>query len=184
MVRTPIFAAAFFALAVATLATPAAQPFLHRVARHVGLESPARTLGVGDTIATLNVQSLHGDPASIAPADGRVRVINVFATWCTECRTEIPNLTRIAPSLAAKHVDLIGIDQQESPANVARFADSFGMQYPVYVDNDGTTRAMLGARVIPTTIIVDGRGVIRFVRVGAMNAHELFALIDAARSEG
>lgn len=184
MVRTPIFAAAFLALAVATLATPAAQPFLHRVARHVGLESPARILGVGDTLATLNVQSLAGAPASIAPADGRIRVINVFATWCTECRTEIPSLTRIAPSLAAQHVDLIGIDQQENPARVAQFAGTFGMQYPVYVDNDGTTRQILGARVIPTTLIVDGRGIIRFVRVGAMNAKELFALIDAARSEG
>lgn len=184
MVRTPLFAAALFVLAATSLAVPGAQPFFHRVARHVGLEAPARILGVGDTLDVLNVESLKGGTAAIAPANGRIRVINVFATWCTECRTEIPQLTRLAPKLAAANVDIIGIDQQEDPAQVGRFANAFAMRYPVYVDADGTTRQVLGARVIPTTLIVDGRGIIRFVRVGALNAGELSALIAAARSEG
>lgn len=178
MARVPIVAALF--IAALALAIPG-HPLIERAARHFGFIAAPRPLNVGDRLGDLRVLSMNGQSTVLAPPAGRTHIINVFATWCVECKTEIPRLTQLAPQLARKRVDLVGIDQQESIDQVARFTAAYNMHYPVYIDDNGMTRQILGARYIPTTIVVDANGVIRFVRVGPLSNGDLFAMLDAAQ---
>jgi thiol-disulfide isomerase/thioredoxin len=112
----------------------------------------------------------------------RPTVINVFATWCTPCREETPGFAAAAARLRARGIDVVAIDQEESPAAVWQFAKAFELSYPVYIDTTGVTHDLLGARVIPTTILVNRAGVIVWEHAGPLTQAELLAAISQTES--
>jgi thiol-disulfide isomerase/thioredoxin len=133
----------------------------------------------GDSLIPLAVANLNGTPATIANG-GRPQIINVFATWCTPCRNEMPAFAAMAKTLARRGVEVVGIDQQEDASQVERFAREFSLTYPIYIDRGTVTHDVLGARMIPATIYVDGRGIIRWQHAGPLNARDIIALERSA----
>lgn len=82
-------------------------------------------------------------------------VVNVWASWCGPCRTELPHFAR----LHARGVDVLGIDFQEPrPDRAIELAADSGVGYPSVADVDGRLRAPLRISALPTTLFVDGRG--------------------------
>lgn len=129
-------------------------------------------LQVGDRLVPLSFSSLSGDAVTVAPA-GRPQIINVFATWCPPCRYETPQFAALAHDLIAHGISVIGVDQQESATAVTRFRDEFSLPYPVYIDDDNITHAVLGARMIPETVSVGSDGRIRWIREGPLDGDEI-----------
>ncbi len=151
-----------------------------RIEHHLGHHGPLRT---GDRLTPLSLASIDGSTAILAPA-GRPQVINVFATWCTPCRSEMPAFALMAARFQRRGIDVVGIDQEESASQVTRFAREFALPYRVYIDRDGVTHTVLGARMIPTTIYVDGRGVIRWQHAGPLTQQDMLDLALLVRSAG
>lgn len=108
-------------------------------------------------------------------------LINVFAGWCEPCRYELPALASVAPRLEREGVDVVGIDQAESAAQVERVTQVFDLRYPTYIDVDRSTQTMLGARIIPTTIVVDRNAVVRYEHAGPLDASGFLAAAGAAQ---
>ncbi len=82
-------------------------------------------------------------------------VVNVWASWCGPCRTELPHFAR----LHASGVDVLGIDFQEPrPDQAIELAADSGVGYPAVADVDGRLRAPLRISALPTTLFVDDRG--------------------------
>jgi cytochrome c biogenesis protein CcmG/thiol:disulfide interchange protein DsbE len=133
-------------------------------------------LHAGDRLTPIEVSSLYGAPYTLSPGH-RPTIINVFATWCTPCREETPGFASAAESLRARGFDVVGIDQEESAAAVSAFAQQFALTYPVYIDASGVTHDLLGARVIPMTILVNKDGVIVWEHAGPLTLKELLAAI-------
>jgi thiol-disulfide isomerase/thioredoxin len=144
---------------------------------------PPHLLHAGDRLVPIALSSLSGARYTLAPT-GRPQIINIFATWCTPCRMEMPGFVAAAKRLKARGIDVVGIDQEESGARVARFAQEFGLKYPLYIDTDGITHAVLGARLIPTTIFVGGDGRIRWIHPGPVTEHDLIALAETEKEAG
>lgn len=71
--------------------------------------------------------------------------------------------------LRARGIDVVGIDQQENAPAVSLFAQHFAVPYPLYIDSTGVTHDLLGARMIPTTMFIDARGVIRWEHAGPLS---------------
>jgi len=103
-------------------------------------------------------------------------LINVFTSWCPSCNEEMPALSHAAPALARDGIDVVGIDQAESSEQVQRFVQAYDVHYPVYIDADSSTRKLLGARIIPTTLFVDRRGIVRLVHVGPLDVASFLTL--------
>ena len=139
------------------------------------------TLHTGDRLVPIALLSLDGSRTSLA-ASGRPQVINVFATWCPPCRAEMPAFAKSALKWKARGIDVVGIDQQESAAAVWKFAQLFALPYPVFIDAGNVTHDILGARMIPTTIFVDGSGVIRWERSGPLDGADLKSLAAVAEA--
>lgn len=140
-------------------------------------------LRAGDRMVPFAVSSLDGAGVTLSPP-GRAQIINVFATWCPPCRAETPAFAALATQLKTKGIDIVGIDQQEGAAQVSRFVQDFHLTYPVYIDQGSVTHDLLGARVIPTTIYVDARGIIRWEHSGPLSAQDLTQLAQAAKGDG
>ncbi|MFN2448950.1 MAG: TlpA family protein disulfide reductase [Candidatus Baltobacteraceae bacterium] len=153
--------------------------FVFGAHRHYARSVP---LHPGDRLVPISLAALHGGDYRLQPAGPEI--INIFATWCPPCREETPAFAKLAVRLRARGVRLIGIDQQESAAVVARFAAQFALPYPIFIDNANVTHDLLGARVIPTTIYVDRTGVIRWVHSGPLNATDLRSLARLDPSAG
>ncbi len=142
-----------------------------------------RLLHPGDRLVSLKVNAMDGSPATIGSLRHAV-LINVFATWCGPCRAEEPLIASFAPRLRARGIDIVGIDQEESASRVAQFAREFAISYPLFIDNSGVTHDALGARVIPTTVFIDAKGIIRWMHSGPLSKNDLLTLAQMPGNAG
>jgi cytochrome c biogenesis protein CcmG/thiol:disulfide interchange protein DsbE len=122
---------------------------------------------LGDPLPTLDLAALDGKPVALA-ATGRVRVIDLFATWCGPCRESLPVLERLRQRFP--YVEFVSIDSDEDAATVERFARAMKLGGRVLVGR-GAYKA-LGAHTLPTTVIVDDKGVVRHINHGFGRGYE------------
>ena len=124
--------------------------------------------------------TLAGDTMRRADWEGRVVVLNFWATWCAPCRVEIPRLITLAEAFDTADVLVVGVSiDEEGRAVVAPYAEEMGIPYPLIADPDHTMAEAYGGHyAVPTTFIVDQDGTMRqrFMRVVAHD--ELVAAIE------
>jgi len=103
---------------------------------------------------------------------GKVTVVNYFASWCPPCRYEHPVLMRLKELNIVK---LVGISQKDAPVKSQQFLDELGNPYSaVGVDRNGRVSIDWGVYGLPETFVVDGEGKIRYKYVGPIS----FALLE------
>lgn len=115
-------------------------------------------LNLGDSLQPITFVNLLGARTTVQAEPHRVLVLNVFATWCPDCIKEAPALSKLRDAYAGKPVDIIGIDQDENPTAVLQFARTYGLNFPMYIDHEHQTEAVLGVHYIPATFVVDDSG--------------------------
>jgi len=128
---------------------------------------------VGKPLPDLTFSTLDGSTQRLLTARGRITFVNVFATWCPPCKAETPDLVAFASDWKGRGVDVVGIDQEESAPLVEAFRARYHIAYPTLIDSARQTKDLLGARVIPHTIVVDGTGVVRAIVSGPMTRAQM-----------
>jgi cytochrome c biogenesis protein CcmG/thiol:disulfide interchange protein DsbE len=109
------------------------------------------------------LQAVQFDSRSLA---GRWHVVNVWGTWCPECRVEHPVLLDMAREAA---LPIIGLDWKDDDMAARRWLESLGDPYDVVVaDREGRTAIDFGVYGAPETFLIDDRGVVVHKHVGAM----------------
>jgi thiol-disulfide isomerase/thioredoxin len=130
---------------------------------------------------------LDGSRLSLrAVARGDMVFVNVWASWCTPCRTESPLLARSAAALSARGVRFLGIDESDRPAAARAFVRATGATYPQLVDPDGKllrSLRMLPQRGIPSTLVVDRHGRIAGRVIGRITAADIRVVVDRLEHE-
>jgi thiol-disulfide isomerase/thioredoxin len=110
---------------------------------------------------------------------GRPVVVNVWASWCAPCRTEMPLLQRAAQNYAGRAV-ILGVASKDSPDAAQAFLDEFGLIYPNVFDTTGEIRVRLELSAYPTTYVFGADGRLRSRVVGGVSEQQLASLIDDA----
>ena len=134
-------------LVVAQCSLARAEPALPSLLKPLDLVGyPARTTPphfTGDTI----------DPRQISMTDlrGKVVLVNFWATWCLECRPEMPVLDRLHRELAPRGLAVVGVNARESREAVRRYARELNLTFPLVLDPDGKINALYGVVGLPTT---------------------------------
>jgi cytochrome c-type biogenesis protein len=123
---------------------------------------------IGDPAPPYAGLTLAGDSASLAALRGEPVLLNIWATWCHPCRTEIPELERLHQAFEPRGLRVIGvsIDAGGEDAAVRDFAAEYRMTYPVWRDPDGRVSTLFGAIGVPATYLIDRTGVLRWRKVG------------------
>lgn len=116
---------------------------------------------------------------------GKVVLMNFWATWCAECRPEMPVLEGLHRELAPQGFVVIGVNAREERGAVRRYALELGLTFPLVLDPDGKINALYGVVGIPTTFLVgrDGRAVAFAVGPRAWASPAARALIQALLAE-
>jgi thiol-disulfide isomerase/thioredoxin len=119
-----------------------------------------------------------GGPEFALPEDlrGRPLVLNVWASWCIPCRTEMPAFQSVYLR-ARGAVGFLGVDYLDEVDAARRLAADTGVTYPLAADPKGTQVAKLGVTALPTTLFFSADGVLRGRRFGALDADRLRAAI-------
>ena len=152
--------AAFFALA----ALLAAGVWMSRNPDRDVLPSPL----IGKPAPEFALPILHEPTRTVRLADlrGQPFVLNVWGSWCVECRVEHPVLTRFAET---KRLRVVGYNWKDEPADALRWLEQFGNPFwLVLADVEGRAAIDWGIYGAPETFLVDGTGIIRWKHVGAL----------------
>ncbi len=103
--------------------------------------------------------------------DGRVTLVNFFASWCAPCREEHAELMALG---RLPGVTLDGIAYKDKPEETRRFLERLGNPFGrIGVDRNGTTAIDFGVYGVPETYVVDGTGHIRLRHVGPLTAEDV-----------
>jgi thiol-disulfide isomerase/thioredoxin len=123
-------------------------------------------------------RTLTGGRFSLASLRGRVVVVNFWASWCAACRAEAPQMAKVAR--AERDVAFVGVDVTDHSGAALRFARAHGWRYPLVPDDHGDLLPPYGVIGMPTTVLVDRRGVVVDKWTGATTAAVLEAKLRAA----
>ena len=153
-----------------------------------GLFKPAdrtvRSQLVGQPLPTVALPPLLPEkpgPATMNFHTGRVRLLNVFASWCVPCIAEAPQLMR----LKEMGVPIDGVAVRDTPAAIRDFLARNGDPYE-HIGDDARARLQLalGSSGVPETFVIDGNGKILLQHIGDIREDEVDALAAMARGGG
>ncbi|CAN5440432.1 hypothetical protein BH10ACT2_BH10ACT2_21190 [soil metagenome] len=113
---------------------------------------------------------LHGTPV----------IVNIWASWCSPCRTETPLLERTWAAHRGE-VMIIGVASKDVASRSRAFMDEFGVSFPNIFDSSGDIRARLGLRGFPTTYVFGADGELRTTIVGGLTEQRLAAVLEDLR---
>ena len=102
--------------------------------------------------------TIEGQKVSLAGLQGRVVLLNFWASWCRDCRTEMPMLEQLHRDLAAQGLTILGINVREGTRTVRRYADELDLTFPLVLDQKGKITASYGVIGLPTTFLIDRDG--------------------------
>ncbi len=139
---------------------------------------PAGPAGLaGSTAPVYAMQTDTGTSASLAGYRGKIVVMNLWASWCPPCRAEMPDLERLARQFAARGVVVVGVNQGESAQRAAAFAQSLGITFPIWVDDQQRYGRVYAALGLPTTVIIGRNGVVVRGFDGALTLPQMRAAV-------
>lgn len=135
---------------------------------------------IGTKIEDFSLLDVNGEQRYLSEWQGKVIVINFWATWCPPCREEIPAFIELQQQYASEGLQFIGIALQQAK-EVRDFIEEFNVNYPSLVGEDGVIKAAkkLGNDIgaLPYTVIIDSNGVISFTRRGPLSKSEAESVI-------
>jgi len=111
-----------------------------------------------DPAPALKLSTLDGKPLSLADYKSKVILLNFWATWCGPCRSEIPDLVELQNKYKDQ-LQIIGlvVDDDDEDA-VKKFAEKFGINYPIAMAPDEVRAEYGGIPALPTSFVLDGEG--------------------------
>ncbi len=116
-----------------------------------------------------SLPDLDGKIRNIAEWDGKVTVLNFWATWCPPCKREIPTFIQLQEQYASKGVQFVGV-AIDTPDKVIPYTDGARVNYPTLIgeQNAVSISHAFGNRLdaLPYTVVIDRRGTIAFVHRG------------------
>ena len=131
--------------------------------------------------------SLQGEPVDLEAVRGQVVVLNVWGSWCTQCRSESPLLVEAAEQLGDE-VAFVGLfARPDNRDDALAFEREYGITYPT-VDDDGESLLQLGKYAppaVPSTVVLDADGRVAALISGELpSVTTLVELVEEIAAEG
>lgn len=118
------------------------------------------------------LKSMKGSNLKLSEFRGDVVLINFWATWCGPCRQEMPILNDLYLKYRDKGFTLLGVNVEDDKTKVARMARDLRVVYPVLFDDTSKVSEQYEVDDMPTTVLVDRDGNIRYLHRGFLPGYE------------
>jgi thiol-disulfide isomerase/thioredoxin len=104
------------------------------------------------------LEDVKGQTVRMAEFKGKIVLLNFWATWCPECRDEMPSLENLSRRYTGREFAVVAVNLRESPRQVAAFLKKYNLSFIALLDNKGEIGLRFGIRSIPTSFILDKKG--------------------------
>jgi cytochrome c biogenesis protein CcmG/thiol:disulfide interchange protein DsbE len=128
----------------------------------------------GGALADLSADEFEGVLVGLR---GTPVIVNIWASWCSPCRTEMPLLERTWRQRTGD-VMILGVASKDDVPAARAFMSEFDVTYPNVFDGSGDIRRRLGLRGFPTTYVFDRDGALRTTIVGGLSEQRLASVIE------
>ncbi len=137
---------------------------------------------IGQRRPAFELPDLDGEARSIDEWDGKILLVNFWATWCPPCRKEMPDFVDMQAQYGEQGLQIVGVAIDERDA-VQDFADSLGVNYPILVGaiDASEIAKRYGNRfgALPYSVMIDRKGKIRFIQPGELTRETFEAELKA-----
>ena len=113
---------------------------------------------VGGYLREATLHGFSGNSKKFSDFRGKPLIINVWASWCGPCRAEMGSLERLSRRFGGKQFNIIGISTDDEASAAAAFVKQSQITFENYLDSKVFLENMLGASMLPLTILVDANG--------------------------
>jgi cytochrome c biogenesis protein CcmG/thiol:disulfide interchange protein DsbE len=126
--------------------------------------TPAWSVEVGEPMPDFGIKTLAGDNLSRASLAGKPLLLVFWNTWCPNCKEELPLINRLAGKFAPGELTVLAINTglNDSENKARAFWQKSGYLFPTGFDRHFDTVESFGIRGVPTVLLVDASGVVRY----------------------
>jgi cytochrome c biogenesis protein CcmG/thiol:disulfide interchange protein DsbE len=121
------------------------------------------------TLPKLHFSCLGGGTLDLAKAPGVPTLVNLWGSWCSPCRDELPVLQQFDLAAAGK-VRVVGVVSKDGRPQAESFAADAGVTFPSAFDGQGNLMAGVGINVLPYTYFLDADGAVTYTQVGPVGS--------------
>ncbi len=136
---------------------------------------------VGNVMPAFSTKSLSGNSYSSDLLNGKVILINFWATWCGPCKAELPLLQKnIYDKIKNDNFAVLCISRSEKEEVVKKFIEQFKYTFPVYLDPDAKTYNLFASKYIPRNFVIGKDGKVKWTSTGFKDSefNEMIKLIE------
>lgn len=119
-----------------------------------------------DAAPDFTLASNTGDNVRLAEQRGKVVMLNFWASWCGPCRKEMPLLDAMYQRYSAAGFVLYGVNVEEDNTDAKKLIKELGVTFPILYDTESKASSLYNVDAMPTTVVIDKKGQVRFVNRG------------------
>ena len=126
----------------------------------------ADAASVSGPAPNFTLKSLSGKNLKLSEMTGNVVLINFWASWCGPCRQEMPLLNDLHNKYESLGFTVIGVNVEEQSDAARGFISDYPVDFPILLDNNNQVSKLYNVVAMPTTVVVDRDGNLRFLHKG------------------
>ena len=117
---------------------------------------------IGFAAPDFDLEALTSGGLKLSDLRGKVVMVNMWASWCSPCRAEMPAIDHVYQQYRAQGLEVVAINTtfQDSEADARSFVQELGVDFPIALDRDGATSKRYALQAMPTTFFVKRDGTI------------------------
>jgi peroxiredoxin len=157
----------------------------------LSMENPASTMPAGAEKIKIGVQegnkapdfqlkTIDGKGMKLSDLKGKKVILNFWATWCPPCKAEMPHMQDFYEEQSKNNVEILAINltrSEKNPGTVRQFVKDNRLTFPVLLDQEGEIGDIYQAITIPTSYVIDSKGIIRKKIIGPMDKNMMVELV-------
>lgn len=132
----------------------------------------ASALELGKPAPDFTLKSITGENLNLTEQRGKIIVINFWASWCGPCRKEMPVLEKFYAKYQDLGVSVWGVNVEQENQAGRDFLVDLNLTFPILFDATNTISATYQVEAMPTTVIIDRDGLVRYAFKGYKPGYE------------
>jgi cytochrome c biogenesis protein CcmG/thiol:disulfide interchange protein DsbE len=128
---------------------------------------------VGNPAPEFSLESMNGQgKVSMEGMKGKVVVVDFWATWCEPCKKSFPKLQALNVKYKASGLEIVGISEDDEKTGITEFGQTHGAKFALGWDEGKRIAEKWGPSSMPSSFIVDRKGIVKFVHLGYHDGDE------------
>lgn len=135
----------------------------------------------GQAAPDFQLQTIDGNTMKLSDLKGKKVILNFWATWCPPCKAEIPHMQKFYSEQTNDKVEIVAVNVtngEKNPNDVETFVKDNGLTFPILLDFTGEVGQTYQAFTIPTSYMIDSKGVIQKKIIGPMDKEMMYELVN------